>query len=68
MHRIFLEHLETPEAQAELEALADIVRAGRRVCLLCLEADPTHCHRSLVATALASLVRIQVNHLAPAEL
>jgi uncharacterized protein (DUF488 family) len=68
MHRIFLEHLETPEAQAELEALADIVRTGRRVCLLCLEADPTHCHRSLVATALASLVRVEVNHLAPAEL
>ncbi|HEV3048995.1 MAG TPA: DUF488 domain-containing protein, partial [Longimicrobium sp.] len=40
MHRIFRAHMETVEAQAELHALADLVRAGRRVCLLCLEADP----------------------------
>ncbi|HEX5818412.1 MAG TPA: DUF488 domain-containing protein, partial [Gemmatimonadales bacterium] len=33
MHAIFREHLATPEAQADLEALADIVRAGRKTCL-----------------------------------
>ena len=67
MRAIYLEHLATPGAQAELHALADLVRAGRRVCLLCLEADPAHCHRSLVADALASLLPVRVAHLAPGE-
>ena len=65
MQAIFMEHLDTPAAQAELEALAELVRDGRRVCLLCLEADPAHCHRSLVAHALAERVPIQVQHLRP---
>ncbi len=67
MHRVFREHLETPQAQDELEQLADLVRSGRRVCLLCLEADPAHCHRSLVAEALDGLVEIEVRHLRPAD-
>lgn len=67
MRQVFGEHLATPGAQAELATLAGLVRAGRRVCLLCFEADPAHCHRSIVADALAELVPIQVNHLAPGE-
>jgi uncharacterized protein (DUF488 family) len=67
MHQIFLAHLATPDAQAELAALADLVRAGRRVCLLCLEADPAHCHRALVADALGELLPVRVEHLAPRE-
>jgi hypothetical protein len=50
-----------------LARLAEIVRSGRRACLLCLEADPSQCHRSLVARALASLVRVRVTHLAVKE-
>jgi uncharacterized protein (DUF488 family) len=67
MRRVFLEHLATEPAQAELEALAELVRAGRRVALLCFEADPAHCHRSLVAAALAERVPLQVEHLAPLD-
>jgi uncharacterized protein (DUF488 family) len=65
MRTIFLQHLATPQAQDELETLAGLVRSGRRVCLLCFEADPAHCHRSLVAAALADLVPVEVRHLAP---
>lgn len=65
LRAVFTEHMETPAAQAELEALAGLVRAGRRVCLLCLEADPAHCHRSMVASALAERVPVEVVHLAP---
>lgn len=65
MHRIFGAHLATDEAQGELHALADVVRTGRRVALLCFEADPAHCHRTLVATALADLVPVRVTHLRP---
>jgi uncharacterized protein (DUF488 family) len=63
MRAIFLRHLTTAESQAELHALADLVRAGRRACLLCLEADPAHCHRTLVAEALGELMPLQVEHL-----
>lgn len=65
MKKVFREQLATPEARDELETLAGLVRSGRRVCLLCFEADPAHCHRSLVATALADLLPIDVHHLAP---
>lgn len=65
LRAIFFEHLATPQAQDELEQLAGLVRSGLRVCLLCLEADPAHCHRSMVAEALAELVPIRVNHLRP---
>jgi uncharacterized protein (DUF488 family) len=67
MREIFEDHLATADAQADLDSLADIVRSGRRVCLLCLEADPTHCHRSIVASALAAKMPLRVIHLAPAE-
>jgi uncharacterized protein (DUF488 family) len=65
MHAIFREHLETLQAQDELEQLAELVRSGRRVCLLCLEADPAHCHRTLVAEALQALVPVEVRNLRP---
>ena len=65
MRTIFLDHMQTAEAQAELHALADLVRGGKRVCLLCLEADPAHCHRSIVAEALGELMPLQVEHLRP---
>ena len=65
MRRIFLAHMETDTARADLDALADIVRSGRRVCLLCFEADPAHCHRSIVAAKLAELVPIDLVHVMP---
>jgi uncharacterized protein (DUF488 family) len=65
MRRVFAAHLRTEAAQAELGALADIVRGGRRACLLCFEADPAHCHRALVAADLARLVPFELVHLRP---
>ncbi|MDX6355202.1 MAG: hypothetical protein QOF98_2105 [Streptomyces sp.] len=67
MRLIFREHLSTGEAQAELEALAELVRSGRRVCLLCFEADPAHCHRSLVGAALGALLPVELAHLRPTD-
>lgn len=66
MREIFQAHLRTPEAQDELETLAELVRSERRLCLLCLEADPTHCHRSIVAAALSGLTQLEITHLHPA--
>lgn len=65
MHAIFRAHLASLDAQADLAALEALVRDGRRVCILCLEADPAHCHRSLVAEALAERMPLEVRHLHP---
>jgi uncharacterized protein (DUF488 family) len=65
MRAVYREHLATPEAQAALDVLAGIVRDGRPACILCFEADPVHCHRSLVAAALAERMPLEVRHLAP---
>jgi uncharacterized protein (DUF488 family) len=67
MHRIFREHLATPEAQADLATLAGILTGGRRVALLCFEADPAHCHRSLVVAELAKTMPLEVMHLFPVD-
>jgi uncharacterized protein (DUF488 family) len=67
MHRIFREHLATPVAQTDLETLVSIVASGKRVSLMCFEADPRHCHRSIVVEALGERVKIDVQHLFPIE-
>jgi uncharacterized protein (DUF488 family) len=60
MRRIFAAHLAGVEPQAALAELR--ARAVREpVCLLCLEADPAQCHRTLVAEAMG----LPIRHLAP---
>lgn len=66
MRSVFLDHMETPGAQAELEALAGLVET-RQVCVLCFEADPSHCHRSIVVEQLAKLRPVRVRHLMPED-
>lgn len=65
LREIFTRHLRTPEAMDDMDRLAELVRAGGRVCLMCYEADPAHCHRSLVAAALNEIVPVEVADLAP---
>jgi uncharacterized protein (DUF488 family) len=65
MRRIFLAHLEEPAAQDGLDTLADIVRSGKRACLLCFEADPSHCHRAIVADAIAARMPVGILNLRP---
>jgi uncharacterized protein (DUF488 family) len=65
LREIYTQHLSTTDARVALESLAELVRSGRRVCLLCYEADPAHCHRSMVAEALNELVPVRADHLSP---
>ena len=67
MRAIFMEQLATPAAQAQLDTVQELVASGRRVALLCFEANPEHCHRTLVAHALAERIPIRIEHLAPGE-
>jgi uncharacterized protein (DUF488 family) len=65
LRRIYGAHLDTAGAQAELEELRSIVESGRQVCLLCFERRPEHCHRTMVAEALAARTEVAVDHLLP---
>lgn len=68
MHAIFRAHLATDPAQLDLETLQGLVADERaRVCILCFEADPRHCHRSLVAAALQERMPLEVVHLHAAD-
>jgi uncharacterized protein (DUF488 family) len=68
MLRIFERHLQTPEAQHELDELAalakaSIARSRRPLCLLCYERDPAHCHRQRLAEELHARLGLEVEHL-----
>ncbi len=52
MAHIFQAKLAAPESQLALAEAADLAHA-QRACLLCLEHDWRHCHRAIVAEALA---------------
>lgn len=62
LRQIYAAALETAEAQADLASLVDLA-SRRRVCLMCFEADPAHCHRSLILEALEELMPFTVRHL-----
>ncbi|HLN10506.1 MAG TPA: DUF488 domain-containing protein [Xanthobacteraceae bacterium] len=63
MFRIYEAHLATPGAGEELDALALLVQSGQRVCLLCYERDPAHCHRRRVAELMQERAGVAVEHL-----
>jgi len=65
MKTIFRKQLATDEAQEQLATVADLVTQGRRVALLCLEADAQVRHRSIVAAEVARLTGAKVVHLSP---
>ena len=47
MRRIFLAHMQGDLPRAALAAAPEAARATR-VCLLCFEHEPDHCHRALI--------------------
>lgn len=59
---IFSRHMESPPARAAVQEMAQLA-AAERSCLLCLERDPRHCHRSIVADRITALNGQQTKHL-----
>lgn len=47
MRRVYLDHLESPDAQAEMAMLVDQAQTSPSA-LLCFERDPGECHRSVL--------------------
>ena len=62
---IYRAHMASEEAQADLARAAELARSGR-ICLLCLEGEARHCHRSIVADMLAERLAAPIEHLSPA--
>lgn len=48
---LYRDHLDEPDARVALAEIAALART-ERVALLCVEADPARCHRTLVAERL----------------
>lgn len=63
LFRIYDAHLATAQAREELDELTELVRSGRRVCLLCYERDPDHCHRQRIAALLHERIGVAIEHL-----
>jgi uncharacterized protein (DUF488 family) len=64
MRAIFEAHLAEPAAQIQLARAVEIAR-GRKSALLCFEADPRGCHRSIVAEHMGEAGDFRVEHLHP---
>ena len=62
MRRIFEDHLAEPAAQLQL-AQAIEAAGERKVALLCFEADPRGCHRSIIAEHMCEAARFEVEDL-----
>ncbi len=62
MHRVFDEHMATPEAQ---DGLVDAITlaAQTTICLLCFERSPHDCHRSIVAGLMHGETGLPIRHL-----
>ena len=63
MRAVFMRHFRTAEAQDDLAELTRLTQGRQRLCLLCLEADPTHCHRRFIADAIHETTGIRIEHL-----
>lgn len=59
--RGYADYMQTPEFAAALARLIEL-GSGRRVAVMCAEAVPWRCHRSLIADALAAR-GIEVRHI-----
>ena len=62
MEPIFREHMRSDRAQAELAQARQLARE-KRICLLCFEQDPMHCHRRFVAEMITEETAQPVVHL-----
>jgi uncharacterized protein (DUF488 family) len=62
MRAIFEDHMAEPGAQLQLAQAKDIA-AKRKAALLCYEADPAGCHRSIVAQQMCEDLGCTIEHL-----
>ena len=65
LRAIYEKHIRKPGPQAELGELADLVRTGKRIALLCYCRNPQACHRWQICTHLEARLPLKVEDLIP---
>ncbi len=65
--RIYDKHLKTSEAREAMDELVSLAHSGQRICLLCFERDPAHCHRSRIAEIVRARTGARVENLIPPQ-
>jgi uncharacterized protein (DUF488 family) len=68
MKKIYVAHLKTLQAKKEMDELADLVKTGRPVCLLCFERDHTNCHRHFIAEIIEKRDHVTTENLVAPQL
>jgi uncharacterized protein (DUF488 family) len=63
LHKIYARHLETRQAQEELDELAALVRKSGPVCILCYERDHRQCHRQWIAEIIEDRDGVKIENL-----
>jgi uncharacterized protein (DUF488 family) len=63
--RIFDKHIKSAPAQVELGELVDLVKSGKRICLLCYCRDPATCHRSRISALVKKRTGVAIENLIP---
>lgn len=68
MRRIYARHMKTPEAKHDYEALLQLARGRKKLCLLCYEHDPDFCHRTILAERVHEEIGTTIEHLRPSQI
>ena len=63
--RIYDKHIKSKDAQEALGELVTLIKAGKRIALLCYCRDPKTCHRSRVVANVKKQMRVEVEDLIP---
>ncbi|WP_315726096.1 MULTISPECIES: DUF488 domain-containing protein [unclassified Bradyrhizobium] len=63
LHRIYSQHLKTPQAKEQMDELASLVKSAGPVCLLCYERDHAHCHRQWIAEIIEERDKVRIENL-----
>ena len=63
MQEIFEAHMDEPGAQLELAKATEMVRGDKKVALLCYEADPAGCHRTILANQICDALSCEIENL-----
>jgi len=63
--RIYDKHIKTLPAQEALDELLTLIKADKRVALLCYCRDPKTCHRNRIVTNVKNRARVKVEDLIP---
>ena len=64
LFKIYSKHLKTKGAQEEMDELANLMKSGKRICILCFERNPDECHRQWIAEEIEERTGAKVKHLA----